>query len=387
VQLFWPDGTSGGSPGIDIMISSIRKFLSQFRYSVWIIEGFEVRSGTPLRILFVSGSTLNKNYIVSALFQSSPREINLGRFWMLKPLRFKAKNGGKFDLVITEIALDHPLDFNEACFAVPAWVDSRVNIDDSIELCKRSKSIKDDLRRIRKFGYSYQIANKKEKFIDFYNSMYVPYIKNNYGSQAALHSLEKILHNWEEGDLIQVFDGEKAVTGEVISFIPDASRAKLECIGVLHGDREYVRRAAISAIYYFRLIHLKEKGYAEIDLGASRGFLQDGVLQYKKKWGMHVTKAKGSRFVLHGFAKTEGARSLLINHPFISYDHDQDRLNSVCFVEAAEPPSKDQQKKIISQMTMPGTDKAVVYLLDESIDPKAYAFEAPFKIEFKRLTI
>ena len=367
------------------MISSIRKFLSQFRYSAWVLEGVEQRSESALRILFVSGSTLNKNYITSALFKDSARETYLGRFWMLKPLQFTPKMAGDFDLVITEISPDQPIDTRQPYFFIPAWVDSRVNIDDSIELCKHSKSIKDDLRRIRKFDYTYQISNEKERFIDFYNNMYVPYINNNYGSQAALHSLEKILHNWEENDLIQVIDGEKAVTGEVISFIPNTNRAKLECIGVLDGDREYVRRAAISAIYYFRLIHLKEKGYSEIDLGAARAFLHDGVLQYKKKWGMRLTKIIGTGFVLHQISPTEGAKSLLKNHPFIAYE--KGRFLSVCFMDATEPPTEDKQKKIISQLFMPGTAKAMAYLLDGSINPQAFAFDAPFKIEFKRFAL
>jgi hypothetical protein len=50
--------------------------------------------------------------------------------------------------------------------------------------------------------------------------------------------------------------------------------------------------------------------------GSSKAFLNDGVLQYKRKWGMKIVGAKESLFVLDVMQSGDGVKSFLANNPF-----------------------------------------------------------------------
>ena len=190
--------------------------------------------------------------------------------------------------------------------------------------------------------------------------MYVPYIKNTFGNEATLHSLDSLLYKFDRSELLLIKKGDKAIAGDVLEY--KKSGPKPFCIGVLDGERGYVVSGALGAVYYFRLIHLKSKGYKEIDLGFSRAFLRDGVLQYKKKWGLSPTDMHGKGFLIHQLSQTTGTKAFLVNNPFIICD--QDGFSSACFVDGNVQLTPKEQKRMIKACIMPGIRRVFVYQLD-----------------------
>ncbi len=342
------------------MISSIRKFLRQFRYSAWVLEGVEKHSGVDMRIVYVGGNISQKNYIQNLLFKGVTRDTYLGRLWLFKPARYRPEQVDKCEMVIIEIDKRYIEGAVQPRFYVPCWIGGKADIDETLQLSEKKEAIKHEVRRIRKNGFTYQIVHSREEYIEFYNRMYVPYIKNSFGREASLHSLDGLLSRFDRSELLLIKNGEKAIAGDVLEY--KKSGPKPFCIGVLDGDRGYVVSGALGAVYYFRLIHLKSKGYKDIDLGFSRAFLRDGVLQYKKKWGLKPTDMNDKGFLIHQLSQTDGIKSFLVNNPAIIYDNGE--FSSACFVDGNVKLTPKEQTKWINKFIMPGISKVFVYQLN-----------------------
>lgn len=364
-----------------MLYSLIRKFFRNYRYRAWVLEGTEKHSNSEIRVLYLGGYEVNKNYIGNLIYKPSVREVYLGRFWSFRPSSFSHKRSSKIDIVIIDSKKPVMGDNPNNRFFIPSWIDGKVKIDGALHLSETSENIKCDLRRVRKSQYAYQVVHEREKFIDFYNHMYVPHTTKNYGNEATLHSLEGILKKFEWSELLLIKDGEKPIAGEVIVY--QSSGPKLLCLGVLNGDRRYVNSGAIAALFYFRLIYFKKKGYTEIDLGASRGFWNDGVIKYKKKWGMNLTALRGGGFMIHPLNLESGTKSFLKNNPFIVSQ--PDGFDSVCFFEEKKTLTEKEQKKIINTYTAPGIKKLVVFQLDADAPTMTFSENLTVPVEVRRM--
>jgi len=115
-------------------------------------------------------------------------------------------------------------------------------------------------------------------------------------------------------------------------------------MGVRDGDRELVKRGAISALYYHCALWAKEQGYRSIDFGHTRPFLRDGLLVSKKRWGMRMQRSERkhrSLYLSRGSVNAEFDRFLSEN-PVVC--EDRGRLRALVFVPgrpgAEELPSR-----------------------------------------------
>lgn len=364
------------------MLSLIRSYLRKFRYSAWVLEGAEKHSGAELRMLYLGGYEVNKNYVENLVFRPPIREINLGRFWLFRPTGFINKRLSKADMAVTEIKNEIMGNTPKSGFYIPCWIDGKIDIDETLRLTETDSKIKCDLRRISKFRYTYEVVREKEKFIDFYNNMYVPHINKNYGNESTLRSLDNILSKLEYSELLLIKDGEKSVAGEVIVY--RRSGPKILCLGVLDGDHRYVKEGVICALYYFRSIYLKKKEYAEVDLGASRGFLNDGVLKFKKKWGINLTAIRGGGFMIHRLTLRAGTKSFLKNNPFIVSE--PDGFSSVCFLDENAIGTEKEQNKLIKTLTAPGIKKLLVFQLDADKPIMVFSQNSPVPVEVRHMS-
>ena len=91
-------------------------------------------------------------------------------------------------------------------------------------------------------------------------------------------------------------------------------------LGVRDGDFGWVKEGAITALYYYTIKHWKDNGYKKLNLGGSRPFFSDGVLNYKfKNWNM---KIDGSQtiyiFSLKPLKKSSFVENFLSENAFIT---------------------------------------------------------------------
>ncbi len=141
------------------------------------------------------------------------------------------------------------------------------------------------------------------------------------------------------------------------------NEARVWSLGVKDSNSDYIKDGAIGAIYYFSLLHLKEKGYKKVNFGASRAFLKDGVLWYKKKWGQIIVCTHGIDFLIKPLSKTAAVKGFFLNNPFI-YVH-KNRLNSAVFVEAAQSFSEKDFQKFYKDYYLNGISKLFIYRFEQ----------------------
>ena len=302
------------------------------RPQAWLLEGLERWSQNPLRLLFC-GTAAHKNYFACVAFGTSYKETDLGPTWIKDLLA-----GGRSELnpavTIVQSSL-HPLTrfAGKNSYIIPGWVDGIVDLRNTFESALHTGNVKEDLRRIRKNRLEYEVRHDPQAYADFYHGMYTPHIKRIHAGRAILSSYKSLQAKRPDSELLIVKMAGRDVAGIVIVY--EKQWARTRDIGVKDGDRRYAKTGALAALYYFSLWHIKRKGYRIANLGGSRAFLDDGVLQFKKKWSLRLTTARSLKFILQIDAWTHGVSGLLVSNPFI---HETDRgLRGALFVEEQKP--------------------------------------------------
>lgn len=301
-------------PKAPAFLKPLREKLRKYRLHVWLLEGRERHSGEELTILY-AGHLLNKNYIAHLAYGDDHRETRLGKAWTWSVARI-AKAHPAAALIFTETEEAY---FNRFAgpddFYIPCWIDGEIEFARYNELVKHSETLKSDIRKIRKQGYTYEISRDKDKFDLFYYEMYRPYILKAHGNRAALMSYEAMMSKASITELLLIRQGDEYVAGENLLYENGSVRAW--SLGVRDGDYRHVKEGAIGALYYYKIEYLSGRGFARFDAGASRAFLKDGVLQYKRKWGLRLTRPRAGGFCLRKRCQLTMADTYIFNNPFI----------------------------------------------------------------------
>lgn len=302
-----------------VFLNRLRDKLRKYRLNVWLLEGKEKHSGEKLVVLY-AGRELNKNYLSHIAFGDLYQERVLGKAWIWSVARI-ARSHPAVTLIVTEAWEDYFKRFS-GCddYYIPCWIDGEIVFSRFKELMKHSENIKADLRKIRKYGYQYEITKDKDKFDLFYHTMYRPYILKAHGNRAALMSYEAMMSKSDITDLLLIKRGDDYIAGENLLYEGDSVRAW--SLGVKDGDYRHVKEGAIGALYYYKIEYLISRGYDRFNAGASRAFLKDGVLQYKKKWGLSLIQARSGGFWIRMIGKSGSVDAFFENNPFIHIRND-----------------------------------------------------------------
>jgi hypothetical protein len=295
-------------------LNRLREKLRKFRLNVWLLEGKEKHSGSELAILY-AGHLLNKNYIAHLAFGDDYHESHLGKAWIWSVASI-ARSNPVVVLVVTETEENYFKRFGRRDdFYIPCWIDGVIEFSRFNTQMQHSENIKSDLRKIRKQNYQYEITSELDKFELFYHTMYRPYILKAHGNRAALMSYEAMINKAGITKLLLIKQGDEYVAGENLLF--EEGRVRAWSLGVKDGDYKYVKDGVLGALYYYKIQYLSGLGYDRFHSGACRSFLKDGVLQYKKKWGLRLTQARPGGFWIRTSGKSDGAKAFIQNNPFI----------------------------------------------------------------------
>ena len=132
--------------------------------------------------------------------------------------------------------------------------------------------------------------------------------------------------------LLQVMRDNQFLAGVAIDF--DGDDPTLRDSGVLNGSSEIKKTGAISASYLFAMDYLASKGYSSVSFGLSRSFLDDGVLNYKRKFRPIITTGTDDGILMRIRNLDEPTRSMLRTSPCLTW---QDRiLHRTYFRDPAE---------------------------------------------------
>jgi hypothetical protein len=308
----------------------------------YIVEGKEKYDGTNIKILYISDKHVDhflfKLILLNRYTINKIGNINLWNLRKsLKKIRLKV---GNVDMTIlkSHIYYSNYL-INNGFIVIPEWISMRLDISNSIKDIHKniSKSIKEDIRKYKKYNFSYEFSSDPNMLKLFYNKMYKPSTLKKYGDIAECVNYLSFLHIFERNSakLMLINQADKHVSGSLIEIRNGIARGIYS--GVLNGNSEYLKKGVYAAIYNFSILYAKEKNAQIIHMGKCRSFFNDGLLQYKRKWGAEIINPKKEisyneqdtyAISIHNYSI--GIKKFLLNNPFIYLDN-KNNLNGIIF--------------------------------------------------------
>lgn len=301
-------------------IGYLRKRL---KINVWSIDG--THSGeNKLKLLFM-GNPTDQQFFSNLIFKNHARVDFVGNKWLWGAAGHLFKHRHQYDMIICQSRRKIcNLLSSKKRLIIPDWVSCEIDLCRGVEGNKfHKKNMKQNIKRFMKNGYTYTISKDPKDFELFYHKMYKPYVSTRHRNDLVFISYDTIKNNFENGELILVMDGEKAIAGGIINYSMMKGIPRGTQLGVYNGDYEYVKKGALAAYYYYTMEYLKEKNYALFSLGGTRPFYNNGVLKHKLSWGAKIVGESSNAFL---FCLTSGKRSLkkfLADNPFVCIDRNQ----------------------------------------------------------------
>jgi hypothetical protein len=335
---------------------------NRIRTDIWIVQGCERVSGEPLRFCY-AGTEPNKNYLISIALKEEFQEQHLGRKWIWQ-INTIAKNlipGCDAFVLEIEQLYQNVLGIKKK-FWIPCWVKGVV----TIPLTVSGTSAKSDKRYVKKNRLSYSVTREISEFDRFYEKMYVPFVQQQHKDKAFYADLEEMRQKAADGtcELLLIWDQTQAIAGELI--VLEATMPRLWSFGVLNGDLTHFNKRVVAASILFSSDYLSKKGYEKMSLGDSRAFVNDGVLQFKMKWGLQLSGVHRKGYLLRLLGASTGLLSFLNENPFFCFENGE--LSFVAFVGNKSAPGQSNIATALENARSLGVEKSQFYSCTEHLE-------------------
>ena len=173
--------------------------------------------------------------------------------------------------------------------AVPTWVRQRVRVssDWSQQIVELKRGTRQEISRVlRKFGYSCRLAMSEQEFHEFYDELYLPFVRQRHGHTAIVVDRERFLRESRRGGIIQLRTNGETIAGAVVRRI--FNTMAILWTGARLSVKDAGFRGTTDALDYFSLLYAHLQRCKWLDFGRSRPDLLDGTLRYKRKWGAEI---------------------------------------------------------------------------------------------------
>ena len=177
---------------------------------------------------------------------------------------------------------------------VPTLVAMRVDIHESEEAFRSTlpSSALDDLRKMRIRGFTFEVLLDSDWAEEFYRLYHKPSMDGRHGEEGYImqaHKMAKMVRE-QGGEFIVVSqDGQRV--GALLNQITE-NNYYVRRIGWLHGDPVLRKSSLITALYWFSMKRARQLGYRHVQLGGTPSCIEDGLFQYKSKWGAALDRAE-----------------------------------------------------------------------------------------------
>ena len=146
-----------------------------------------------------------------------------------------------------------------------------------------SRSLLANLAKIRKHGFSLIQVAGPEDWAEFFETMVKPQARVRHGSTAWLPSPAFLRQLAQRGTLHMVVENGVRIAGACT--IPHGDMLWIPLLGIREGNPQLLQRGASVAALALPLEWARTQNYRRVDLGRTGPFVNDGLQQYKRKWG------------------------------------------------------------------------------------------------------
>jgi len=131
-------------------------------------------------------------------------------------------------------------------------------------------------------------------------------------------------------------------------------------MGTANGEWELVKEGANSATDLYLVKYAKKLGFKLIDFGGSRPSLNDGVLRYKRKWGMYLYDKTDNwyNYLIYWNRFNESVASFFSGKTLIFRDHDG--FSAIGLINSHKPSTHTDAERIHHIMWMPGLSRLYI---------------------------
>lgn len=310
--------------------------------------------------LLIAGDEHEVYYLTRRFFEGKYERESLGEVPLWSLARTLEELRKTADLTIARIdRLSSRLFFGSDYLAVPEWIGSILTVPEDLEnLARKNDSLKSDLRIVERNGLTYLVSQDEGDFEEFYYGMYVPFVRKRYGKLAVIRNFYWMRRVFLQGGLLWVQRGNEHISGLV--FRRRGNMIQSVAMGTANGEWRHVKEGANSATDLYILKYAKKLGFRLIDCGGSRPSLNDGVLRYKRKWGISLYEKPDNwyNYLLYWNSLDEPVTSFFSQNPLIFREHG--RLSAVILVNADEPLTQTDAERIHHSMWLPGLGRLYI---------------------------
>ncbi len=325
----------------------MRSIFYQLRLNVYVASGVDKNIGNGVKVLFFGNEQFSL-HISDLLFSEKPQIKKIGKecIWRIN----KRIDANDIDIDAMLISCDRfyrRFLHKDKLFVFPHMVDMVLDSSKGLKETEKSlsRSAKEDIRKVKKNQFSFEITSDIEKLNKFYYEMYLPTLNKIIGETEIFTPNFLFLKFLRESghELMLITHEGRDVCG--VFFQHHGNVLLLKYTGVFQGDIDLIKKGASSALYYFFIILAQDRKAKRIDFEGARPFFNDGLLQYKKKWGMKVEPYSlvPSVFGLKILNNSEPMKQFLIDNPFIGIT---EKNEMVGFVFIGEDEISDEKKEL-----------------------------------------
>jgi hypothetical protein len=147
-----------------------------------------------------------------------------------------------------------------------------------------SHGLLENMRKVKRQGFVLEQSASAKDWGEFYDVMVGPQALARHGSTAWVPS-RQLMKEFSEAGILHFItrDGER-VAG--ICTVPRGDTLWLPISGVRHGDPALLRQGAGFAILSLTIEWARSNGFRSLDAGRTGPFINDGLQQFKRKWGL-----------------------------------------------------------------------------------------------------
>ena len=203
---------------------------------------------------------------------------------------------------------------------VPLLVDIHTDLPDDVDALRanlRTSTTREDLRRIRRAGFSYRISSDPDAVREFHARQYGPLVANRFPDDGTVAPVESMLRNLDRGGELICADVDGIWVAGMFNVRQEATYS-LRSLGIRDADMAVRQMRVTSALIVRSLERAVELGKGQASLGRALPFLGKGPIWFKAKWGGIVTLGPPITY-LHMFVdlRHAAARRMLSATPII----------------------------------------------------------------------
>jgi hypothetical protein len=337
----------------------------EVRPEFWVAESQPRAGRVPVKLLCAARQR-ERSFLLEQVLGAGYRERCVGRAWLWNIPKVVARRGNDCCVVLVHAQerFRHLLG-PQPWVGIPSWVEGELVLPLAREILT-TKDVRNDLRKMRKYNYSFEVTQDIRRFEDFYHHMYLPYAVQTFGEGARIWPPEVLERSFRAGELLLVTRQGVPVAGQLIDYARPVPQ--LLVLGVRDARPELVHEGVIGALYHFGLRHLESRGFRRVEVGKSRAFLNDGILRYKKKLGLRLLGPVEGCFYLRVLRHTEATKTFLQANPLI-FVRDGALYGAVFPASNEAPLSAEDFRRLDKEFFLEGLSQVLVVPLDSSPAP------------------